>query len=247
MTLDLGLISEMENYFNYFTEIEQCFQRSRGTPTLLSTLDWALIESWKQAGISLEAVCSGIERTFQKHARRPRRLTKVNGLGYCAQQVMLAAEEAKQAGIESGKLRPVSPQAPPFPPEELRKFLHDCGRDLGAAAERERQNGRAVLAQDLRESAAAICDLAARGAEALLGDLERAETFLTALEEKVTASLTRGSPLELLSKIHLEVDHGIVPYRRTMGPTQIELLRRQFLKKRLFDHYGIPRLSLFYL
>ncbi len=38
------------NYFNYFTEIEEHFQRARGTGLfLLSPLDWALIESWKIA------------------------------------------------------------------------------------------------------------------------------------------------------------------------------------------------------
>ena len=45
------------NYFNYFTEIEEHFQRARGTGLfLLSPVDWALIEAWKNAGIPLEAV-----------------------------------------------------------------------------------------------------------------------------------------------------------------------------------------------
>jgi hypothetical protein len=237
----------MDNYFNYFTEIEACFQRSRGTPTLLSTLDWALIESWKDAGIPLEAVCLGIVRTFEKHARRPRRFTKVNGLGYCTQQVILAAEQAKQASVESGCVLSGKVQPPPFAPDEMLKFLHDCGQGLERAAEREGQNGGTILAQDLREAAAAIRELAARPPEALLADLEGTETSLTAVEEKVTASLTRGSPLDLLSRVHKEVEHGIAPYRRTMDAAQIDLLHRQFLKKRLFDHYQIPRLSLFYL
>lgn len=39
------------NYFNYFTEVEEQFQRSRATGLfLLSPLDWALIESWKKRG-----------------------------------------------------------------------------------------------------------------------------------------------------------------------------------------------------
>jgi len=46
----------VENYFNYFTEIEEHFQRRRGTLLLLSPLDWALMETWKDAGIPLEAV-----------------------------------------------------------------------------------------------------------------------------------------------------------------------------------------------
>ena len=46
----------MINYFNYFTEIEEHFQRARGTGLfLLSPLDWALIESWKNAEVPLEA------------------------------------------------------------------------------------------------------------------------------------------------------------------------------------------------
>ena len=63
----------METYFNYFTEIEEHFQRRRGTLLLLSPLDWALMETWKDAGIPLEAVLRGIDATFDKWERRPRR------------------------------------------------------------------------------------------------------------------------------------------------------------------------------
>jgi len=50
----------VENYFNYFTEIEEHYLRRRGTHLLLSTLDWALIETWKSAGIPLEACCAAL-------------------------------------------------------------------------------------------------------------------------------------------------------------------------------------------
>ena len=91
----------VENYFNYFTEIEEHFQRRRGTLTLLSPLDWALMEIWKDAGIPLEAVLRGIDATFDKWERRPRRTRKVNGLAYCAQEVLAAAEEMKEAAVGS--------------------------------------------------------------------------------------------------------------------------------------------------
>jgi hypothetical protein len=38
----------VQNYFNYFTEIEEHFQRRRGSLLLLSTIDWALIETWRE-------------------------------------------------------------------------------------------------------------------------------------------------------------------------------------------------------
>src|SRR5450755_191668 len=89
----------METYFNYFTEIEEHFQRRRGTLLLLSPLDWALMETWKDAGIPLEAVLRGIDATFEKWERRPQRFQKVNGLAYCSQEVLTAMEALKEAAV----------------------------------------------------------------------------------------------------------------------------------------------------
>lgn len=235
----------MENYFNYFTEIEECFRRCRGTPTLLSTLDWALIESWKEAGLPLEAVLAGIERSFEKFLARPRRGRKVNSLAYCAQEILRAAEEAKAAEVEGGR-RPGSPRETPAPfaPEEILNFLHRNAEALEQAARLARENSQAVLAEDLAGALAELRALPAREAKADLEDLER---HLTALEEKLTAELTRASSVELLAQFRREVERGLVPYRRKMSGAQIESLERQFLKKRLFEHYRVPRLSLFYL
>src|SRR5512132_2914522 len=97
----------VETYFNFFTDIEEHFQRRRGTILLLSTLDWALIETWKDAGIPLEAVLRGIDATFDKWDKRPSKSRKVNGLGFCAQEVLAAAEEIKEA--EVGSSRPAKP------------------------------------------------------------------------------------------------------------------------------------------
>ena len=93
----------MGNYFNYFTEIEERFQHRRGSLLMLSTLDWALIETWREAGIPLEAVLRGIDDAFDKHdaksLRSPRKIRKVNGLAWCAQSVMEAVEQAMEASI----------------------------------------------------------------------------------------------------------------------------------------------------
>ena len=99
----------MENYFNYFTEIEDHFQKRRGTLTLLSPLDWALMEVWKDAGIPLQAVLRGIDATFDKWERRPRRTRKINGLAFCAQEALAAAEEMKEAAVGSDRPEKSSP------------------------------------------------------------------------------------------------------------------------------------------
>ena len=73
------------------------------------------------------------------------------------------------------------------------------------------------------------------------------ERKLSALEDTVTASLLRVTGMEMLADLKAEVARGLKPYRRNMTALQIDSLERQFLKKRLFEHYGLPRLSLFYL
>ena len=89
----------VDNYFNYYTEIEQHFCRRRGTLLTVSTLDWALMTTWKEAGIPLEAVLRGIDEAFDKYERRPSKTQKINGLAWCAQAVLTAAEEMKEAAV----------------------------------------------------------------------------------------------------------------------------------------------------
>src|SRR6202158_2654451 len=81
------------NYFNYFTEVEEHFQKARGTGLfLMSTLDWALVEAWKNAGVPLEAVVRGIDAAFEKWRSKKSRVQKVNSVAYCTQAVMVEAQ-----------------------------------------------------------------------------------------------------------------------------------------------------------
>ncbi len=234
----------MENYFNYFTEIEECYRRSRGTPSLLSPLDWALIESWKEAGLPLEAVLAGIERAFEKFHARPRKFQRVNSLAYCTQEVLQAAEEMKTGAPPAAEAAPAA--AAPFSVEELKEFFERNHQALERAAERAAQAEQAVLASDLRESARAVAEIGARLAPDL-ANLREMEDQLTAAEEKLSAALTRAASVEKLAELRREVERGLASSRRRMTAAQIESLERQFLKKRLFEHFGVPRLSLFYL
>ena len=100
----------MENYFNYFTEIEEQFLRRRGGGLLLTTLDWALIETWKDAGIPLEAALRGIDAAFDRYDQRPSKTKKVNSLAYCSQEVLSAAEDMKEAAVGSSAGSPAEDQ-----------------------------------------------------------------------------------------------------------------------------------------
>ena len=111
---DLGaeprVTERWSNYFNYFTEIEEHFQRARGTSLfLLSPLDWALIESWKNAGVPLEAVLRGIDAAFEKWRSRKVKTQMVNSLAFCAQAVLTEAQIMAGAGAPASAKPPRRP------------------------------------------------------------------------------------------------------------------------------------------
>ena len=232
----------MENYFNYFTEIEEHFQRRRGTLLILSPLDWALMETWKDAGIPLEAVLRGIDATFDKWERRPSRTRKVNGLAFCSQEVLASVEEMKEAAVGA---------APP----EHGKEKRDSGLDQSAVAEYLTRNAGQLVqlqlpatAQSLAlETAATLRSLA----ESLSGNtpigMEDLERRLTVSEEKLFAALLATTPDEDLYRVRSDADRDLAPYRRKMSAPQIEQLQKQYIHKRLLEQYHVPRLSLFYM
>lgn len=240
----------MENYFNYFTEIEEHFQRRRGSVLLLSTLDWALIETWKDAGIPLEAVLKGIDAAFDHFEQRPSKTRKVNGLAYCSQEVLGAAEDIKEAAVganteEGGKEERPSPPTG-FEGREIAIYLLRNADRLEAAQLPERegisaQSVKKEIVIDLRRLAEGLQD---GKVPVRLEDLERQ---LTVLEEKLNSILLAGTAASELVTVRADADRDLAPYRRKMIAAQIEQLQRQYVQKKLLDKYGVPRLSLFYM
>jgi len=78
-------------------------------------------------------------------------------------------------------------------------------------------------------------------------DLEDLERRLTVFEEKLTAALIANAPDEFMVEVRREMDHQLAPYRRKMTAAQLSQLERQYVQKRLWERYNLPRLSLFYL
>jgi len=237
---------KLENYFNYFTEIEEQFRRCRSEPVLLSPLDWALIDSWREQGFALEAVLAGIERSFEKFQAGRHRYRKVNSLAYCSQEVFRAVEESRTQAAEGGIPPPAKAETPaPFSSEEIAQFFTRSLAGVEAAALQAQQEGKRVLGEELTGVAGDLHAVAARAQPA--GDLEEVERTLTALEEKLHASLLRGTAVEVLAQLRAEADRELAAYRRKMPAAEVALLERRFLKNRLLENYKIPRLSLFFL
>jgi hypothetical protein len=239
----------VENYFNYFTEIEEHFLRRRGGGLLLSTLDWALIETWKDAGIPLEAVLRGIDAAFDAYDQRPSKTKKVNSLAYCSQLVLAAAEDMKEAAVgvaakDDSLPSPKSPAEQGFEPEAVAIFLRK-NADALAAAKLPSRSG--VSAQTAANEAAQTLRQLADEVAAKKPRLEDLERRLTVLEEKLFAVLLAATPDEEIVNVRAEADRDLSPYRRKMLAAQIDQLHKQYVHKRLLEKYGLPRLSLFYM
>lgn len=219
-----------QNYFNYFTEIEDRFQQVRGTGLfLLSPLDWALIENWKNSAIPLEAVLKGIDDAFEKWRSRKIKRRFINSLAYCAQAVMEAAERLPSRAAEK------PPATPPFSADELRFHLEEAARAL-------RQRPEPLF----QEIASSLEALAARAANELQ-DLETLERRLTAHEEKMVSALRTFSSDADLYAIRANLDRELRPYRSKMTADQIVMLERRYLDTALLEAAKLPRLSLFYI
>jgi hypothetical protein len=239
----------VENYFNYFTEIEEQFLRRRGGGLLLTTLDWALIETWKDAGIPLEAALRGIDAAFDRYDARPSKSKKVNSLAYCSQEVLAAAEDMKEAAVgvstaESSSPKPGSGQG--FETATIAAFLRR-NADLLQAAKLPQRPGVSVqaIAEDSAATLRKLADhLESMQATSRLEDLER---HLTVLEEKLLAALLAATPDEEIVNVRAQADRELSPYRRRMAAPQIEQLQKQYVHKRLLEKYNLPRLSLFYM
>jgi hypothetical protein len=242
-------VDDQFNYFNYFTEIEEQFLRRRGGGLLLTTLDWALIETWKDAGIPLEAALRGIDAAFDRYDQRPSKTKKVNSLAYCSQEVLVAAEDMKEAAV-GATAAPEAPSRPGagqgFEPETIAAFLHR-NADLLEAAKLPQSAGVSVHAV-AENTAATLRRLAQEtGNRKTTSRLEDLERHLTVLEEKLFAALLASTPDEEIVTVRAQADHELAPYRRKMAAAQIEQLQKQYVHKRLLEKYGLPRLSLFYM
>ena len=231
----------MLNYFNYFTEIEEHFQRRRGTLLILSTLDWALIETWKEAGIPLQAVLRGIDTAFDNYDRKQSKTRKVNSLAFCSQEVLAAAEEMKEAAV--GTKREREQRDTGLSAEEVSAYLTKNAALFRVA------NLEGIAEQVVREAADSLLTISSdlnqnKSHRIHLEDIERR---LTVLEEKLQAALLTSTPEKELVAIRADADRQIAAYRGKMSAAQIGQLHKQFLHKRLLERYSLPRLSLFYM
>jgi hypothetical protein len=252
------------NYFNYFTEIEDAFIRRRGRHLLLSPMDWALIESWKEMGVPLHVALRGIEKSFDSYESKPRKRT-VKSLFYCQEEVEAQFAEwlesqtgahAKGDAATSADGGAVAAAADkveesgrglPFPREVIAAHLADCRAGLARALGKRSADSEDGVTEALARAAARLGEVAEDFGRAARPDAELLESSLTDLESLLDRALRSSmSPAEV-EAARAGAAEQLRPYKARMERATYEQTLDNLLAKSLREAAGVPRLSLFYL
>jgi hypothetical protein len=233
----------LQNYFNYYTEIEEHFQRKRGTLLMLSTLDWSLIATWQEAGFPLEAVLAGIDATFEKYAARQAkgRTRRINGLAYCAQEVFRAVEDMHEAATGALRKQPTTPEERGFESSRIAAFVRANSKVVSQCSTPDKARDTYAEISHRLETIAASLESHAEVSTELL------EQQLLLLEDQLFATLQAFTPSENLLALHEQSSRELAPYRSRLQTMQIRQIEQQFLRRCLFEQNHLPRLSLFYM
>ncbi|MGH9412517.1 MAG: hypothetical protein ACRD0Y_02145 [Terriglobales bacterium] len=183
---------------------------------------------------------AGIDQAFEKFDSGRRRDTQRHrSLVYCAAAVLDAAAAARAAAVGAPATpAPPRPQEDAFSPGRIRTHLENAVARLTAVLP------PATAPATMDDVLATLRRLAATEPAAPLEDLDR---VLTACDEKLLAALTLATPVAVMTALRADLDRDLAPYRRRLRPEQLAMIERQFLQRRLLEHWRVPRLSLFYL
>ena len=248
------------NYFNYFTEIEDAFIRRRGRHLLLSPMDWALIESWKEMGVPLHVALRGIEKSFDSYESKPRKRT-IKSLFYCQEEV--EAQFAEWLESQTGAQAPKTAESDlprvgadtvdeggrglPFPREVIAAHLAECREGLARALEKRSAAGANALTEALARAAARLGELAEDFGRAARPDAELLESSLTDLEALLDRALRSALSDAEVEAARASAAEQLRPYKARMERATYEQTLDNLLAKSLREAAGVPRLSLFYL
>jgi len=244
------------NYFNYFTEIEDAFVRRRGKHLLVSSIDWALIETWKEQGVPLHIALRGIEKAFDSWEAKPRKRS-IKSLLYCQEEVEAqyaewlesrvgAGTESNSEGYVGNDVRSED-EGLPFPRQAIVAHLQRARSALLKTFQQRQRAGADDLTDALSRAAHLLDELERDFTQSARTDAQKLEVSLTGLERMLSESIRSVISTEELNAATSAVKEQLRPYRSRMDKAAYQQTVDNLLQKRLREQFAVPRLSLFYL
>jgi hypothetical protein len=235
------------NYFSYFSEVEDVFVRRRGKHLMLSPMDWALIESWKERGVPLHVALRSIEHAFDSHDAKKQKRT-VKTLLYCVEEV--EAQYAEWLESRVGSHEPAEVEAEndktPFPRAAVLQHLDHSLQELTRLASDRRQHQDELSEAFARESSL-LSEIRSDYESSAHPDSRKLEESLTGIERLLDGAMERAIEADELTLMRSEVEAQLKPYKRHMDKAAFAQTRDNLLRKRIREYFGVPRLSLFFI
>lgn len=249
-TPDSALQTSTVNYFSYFSEIEDTFVRRRGKHLMLSPIDWALIESWKERGVPLHVAVRAIEHAFDSYESKKHKRT-VKTLLYCQEEVEAQYAEWLESRVgshdDASPADEVDDQKSAFPRETVLKHLERSLDDVSSLFAERSKNSGDELAEALSRATTLLREIKDEYVTAVRPDTRKLEGSLSGIDRLLDAGIHEAISESERTTLEAEVDAQIKPYKRHMEKPVFEQTRDNLLRKRLREHFGVPRLSLFFL
>jgi len=228
---------------DYFEQIEACFAGLRGSPLLLSPKDWALVASWRKAGVPLRVVLEALEAVFVARRRSageggPR---PVLSLGYCRHAVQEAFESWREArlGAPTGDFAEVTRECDSGR-EEAVGFLIAWIEEL-LVAERNGALPTAPLQEAAKELQHLMTLLQAPDAPSLA----QVEEQLEAAEDRMLDRLLQGLPPDAVQETEELVRQDLHALQPRLTRRAYESTFRVHVRGRLRTRHHLPRLTLY--
>ena len=131
---------------------------------------------------------------------------------------------------------------------QLAVYLRDCASRVRATVDHWTRIAYPCplnLSEDIVDGPEEILEsLAARVSDC---DLTQIEEKLTELEGKMAAAIAEQAPADIQVAIRRETEKDLMPHRRKMKATTFGRLEEKHFRNKVFEHFGVPRLGLFYV
>ena len=214
---------------------------------MLSPIDWALIESWKERGVPLHVALRGIEHAFDSYEAKKHKRT-VKTLLYCQEEVEAQYAEWLESRVGShDEQTPVDDDSKTaFPRATVISHLDRSWEELSGLSDQHARR-QDVFSEALERAARLLREISDDYKSAAHPDTRKLEESLTGIERMLDDAMRTAIEAAALRFVEGEVDSQIKPYKRHMDKSALAQTRDNLLRKRLREHFGVPRLSLFFL
>lgn len=215
---------------DYFRTVERAFLDSRRGGLVLSPADWDLVCRWKERGIPLDVVLSGIRVTFSGKIRASSRMP----LGACARAV--------EAAFDARRVQQVGAGAPGGTAPDAETGLKRLARRLRSWSPGEARLANPEMAGDLVAAARDAAAQLERLGKSADPSASAGET-VQAIENDLVIRLQAALPDAAREEIETEVRKKLAPYRTRMPESTWRTTFDRAVRRRVGEFFGLGPLT----